>query len=82
MEPVLTIWSKFGLWRETRLSELPGIVDASPATVEKDFASKGYCLTWCDVEPVAILRDYPACKVPDKVLAWVSQSKSEGRANG
>lgn len=73
----ITIWSKFGLWRAAGWDELPGITDASIDTIRADLKSKGFCLTWCDVEPVAILPEYPADKEPDEVLAWVNQERKE-----
>jgi hypothetical protein len=68
------IWSKFGLWRTASEAELRGIVDASATTVKADIASKGFCLTWCDVEPVAVLPSYPD-EEPSEVLAWVLQEQ-------
>ena len=75
----VAIWSKFGLYRMASRAELSSIVDASLEEITADLETKGFCLTFCDVEPVAILRDYPADKEPDEVLAWVNQAPD---ANG
>ena len=77
MKHDVVIWSKFGLWRFATWEELPGIVDATKEEIRADHEAKGFCLTWCDVEPVAVMLDYPEDKEPDDVLAWVNQARDE-----
>ncbi|MDX0262906.1 hypothetical protein GOC60_17130 [Sinorhizobium meliloti] len=69
------IWCKAGLWCTAARENLARseIVDASLETIEADIAAKGFCLTWCDVEPVAVFGGYPEDKEPDEVLAWLDQ---------
>jgi hypothetical protein len=75
------IWSKFGLWRSVTEAELSNVVDAEPAEVLRDVDSKGFCLTWCDVEPVAVLPEYPEGEEPAEVLAWFEQADWEPDGN-
>lgn len=69
-----TIWSCHGLWRTALESELANgkVVKAALQEIEADLEQKGYCLTWCDVEPVAVFPWYPD-QEPAEVLAWVNQ---------
>jgi hypothetical protein len=69
------IWSKFGLWRTVTEQELQtgGVVEAAWEDMEADLDGRGFALTFCDVEPVAVLPGYPD-EEPVEVLAWFAEN--------
>lgn len=68
------IWCQAGLWCVATDEQMARreIVDATLETINADIAAKGFALTWCDVEPVAVFADYPD-EEPAEVLAWIAQ---------
>lgn len=69
------LWSKFGLWRTVTEQELRAGTVCSTAweDMEADLDGRGFALTFCDVEPVAIFASYPD-EEPAEVLAWFAES--------
>lgn len=68
------IWSKFGLWRSIDEAELTAgnVVEHDQPIADVD--RLGYCLTYIDCEPVAILPEYPEDDAPEAVNEWLAQS--------
>lgn len=77
----LVIWSRFGLWRTTTDEELRagGVIERTWDEVEVELAEFGFCLTFIDVERVAILPGYPDDKEPQAVLDWLNNETGCGK---
>jgi hypothetical protein len=79
MSNPMILWSKFGLYREITRDEIAAgtICTMSLADVDASLAANGYALTYCDVEPVAILLEYPTDAEPEAVLKWLADEEEK-----